>query len=111
MNSIESIQEDILDLRELVLELDDRIWSRVNHQNPEALQTYLKKKEEINQRIASFKATMGDLLEALDTAVAEDTNNVASWVFHCHILRHEDRGMMMIVKTKQKPEGEGEGGN
>jgi hypothetical protein len=41
-----------------------------------------------------------------DTSVAENTNNIASWVFHCHILRHEDRGMMMIVKTKPKPEGE-----
>lgn len=39
-----------------------------------------------------------------NTSVAENTNNIASWVFHCHILRHEDRGMMMIVKTKPKPE-------
>ncbi|MBC7966148.1 MAG: multicopper oxidase domain-containing protein [Fuerstia sp.] len=23
-------------------------------------------------------------------------------MIHCHILRHEDRGMMMIVKTKPK---------
>ncbi len=37
-----------------------------------------------------------------DSTVAENTNNVGSWVFHCHILRHEDRGMMMMVKTKKK---------
>lgn len=41
-----------------------------------------------------------------DASVADNTNNVGSWVFHCHILRHEDRGMMMIVKTKKKPEPE-----
>jgi FtsP/CotA-like multicopper oxidase with cupredoxin domain len=35
-------------------------------------------------------------------SVEENSNNVATWVFHCHILRHEDRGMMMIVKTKKK---------
>lgn len=32
--------------------------------------------------------------------IEENTNNSGTWVFHCHILRHEDRGMMMIVKTK-----------
>ena len=37
-----------------------------------------------------------------NNSVTENTNNVSSWVFHCHILRHEDRGMMMIVKTKKK---------
>ncbi len=37
-----------------------------------------------------------------DNTIAENTNNVGSWVFHCHILRHEDRGMMMVVKTKKK---------
>ena len=38
------------------------------------------------------------------TEIEENTNNSGSWVFHCHILRHEDRGMMMIVKTKPNEE-------
>lgn len=36
--------------------------------------------------------------------IEENTNNSGTWVFHCHILRHEDRGMMMIVKTKPEEE-------
>ena len=34
--------------------------------------------------------------------VSDQTTNLdgRAWVFHCHILRHEDRGMMMIVKPE-----------
>lgn len=35
-------------------------------------------------------------------AIQENSNKEGMWVFHCHILRHEDRGMMMVVKTKKK---------
>lgn len=30
----------------------------------------------------------------------EDANVYGSWVLHCHILRHEDRGMMTMVNTR-----------
>lgn len=37
-----------------------------------------------------------------DKAVLEDNaNKIGVWVYHCHILRHEDRGMMMPVITQQ----------
>lgn len=32
----------------------------------------------------------------------ENANVYGSWVLHCHILRHEDRGMMTMVNTKPK---------
>ena len=35
--------------------------------------------------------------------VTEDSNVYGSWVLHCHILRHEDRGMMVLVNAKPKP--------
>ena len=34
--------------------------------------------------------------------IADNVNRYGSWVYHCHILRHEDRGMMMIVGTQPK---------
>ncbi len=34
--------------------------------------------------------------------VVENANVYGSWVYHCHILRHEDRGMMMLVNTRPK---------
>lgn len=34
--------------------------------------------------------------------IQENANQAGQWVFHCHILRHEDRGMMMVVQTKKK---------
>ncbi len=34
--------------------------------------------------------------------VVDDFNKQGIWVFHCHILRHEDRGMMMPVVTQEK---------
>lgn len=33
--------------------------------------------------------------------VHDDQNRVGIWVYHCHILRHEDRGMMMPVITQK----------
>ncbi len=38
-----------------------------------------------------------------DLYVIENANGYGSWVLHCHILRHEDRGMMTMVNTKPKP--------
>ncbi|MDW3192998.1 MAG: multicopper oxidase domain-containing protein [Cytophagales bacterium] len=32
--------------------------------------------------------------------VTDDVNRTGIWVYHCHILRHEDRGMMMPVITR-----------
>jgi hypothetical protein len=34
--------------------------------------------------------------------VYDDVNRAGDWVYHCHILRHEDRGMMMLVGTQPK---------
>ena len=34
--------------------------------------------------------------------IEENVNRFGNWVYHCHILRHEDRGMMMIVGTQPK---------
>ena len=45
--------------------------------------------------------------------VFDDVNRAGDWVYHCHILRHEDRGMMMLVGTQpkqEKPRGEEEDG-
>ena len=37
-----------------------------------------------------------------DLVVTDNSNTYGSWVFHCHILRHEDRGMMLMVNTTPK---------
>ena len=37
-----------------------------------------------------------------DLVVHDNANLYGSWVFHCHILRHEDRGMMLMVNTQPK---------
>ena len=39
-----------------------------------------------------------------DFIITENANSWGSWVYHCHILRHEDRGMMMVVNVKPKSE-------
>jgi hypothetical protein len=36
-----------------------------------------------------------------NAVVEDDYNKIGVWVYHCHILRHEDRGMMMPVITQQ----------
>ncbi|NJL27354.1 MAG: multicopper oxidase domain-containing protein [Thermoanaerobaculia bacterium] len=36
--------------------------------------------------------------------LADNVNRFGNWVYHCHILRHEDRGMMMIVGAQPKVE-------
>lgn len=41
--------------------------------------------------------------------VTENANVYGSWVYHCHILRHEDRGMMMVVNVKPKPQSASSG--
>ncbi len=35
-------------------------------------------------------------------SVMDNFNKEGIWVYHCHILRHEDRGMMMPVITQEK---------
>lgn len=37
-----------------------------------------------------------------DLVVKDNANVYGSWVLHCHILRHEDRGMMTLVNTVPK---------
>jgi len=37
-------------------------------------------------------------------SVADNYNKTGIWVYHCHILRHEDRGMMMPVITRKTME-------
>ena len=37
-----------------------------------------------------------------DLVVHDNSNVYGSWVLHCHILRHEDRGMMTMVNTVPK---------
>ncbi len=37
-----------------------------------------------------------------DLIVKDNANVYGSWVLHCHILRHEDRGMMTMVNTVPK---------
>jgi len=41
--------------------------------------------------------------EPLDWKVTDNANVYGSWVFHCHILRHEDRGMMSMVAVTPLP--------
>ena len=54
------------------------------------------------QGYVKFKTWINVPSQTGTTSVEEDSNSVGTWVIHCHILRHEDRGMMMIVKTKPK---------
>ena len=37
-----------------------------------------------------------------DSVVVDNANIYGSWVLRCHILRHEDRGMMTMVNTRPK---------
>lgn len=39
--------------------------------------------------------------EDAEATVEDNSNKIGIWVYHCHILRHEDRGMMMPVVTQQ----------
>ena len=39
-----------------------------------------------------------------DYVINDNANVFAGWVQHCHILRHEDRGMMMVVNVRPKAE-------
>ena len=77
MTTLESIQEDILDLRELILEIDERIWHSIDHQNPEALSAFIEKKSAINEKLRTFRTATEDLLHAFaavePTTVIEET--------------------------------------
>ena len=39
--------------------------------------------------------------EKLYGPVVDNQNIEGIWVYHCHILRHEDCGMMMVVQTQK----------
>ncbi len=54
------------------------------------------------QGYVKFKTWINVPSQTGTTSVEENSNSVGTWVIHCHILRHEDRGMMMVVKTKPK---------
>ncbi len=44
-----------------------------------------------------------DDVEPDDWKVTDNANVFGSWGFHCHILRHEDRGMMSMVAVTPRP--------
>lgn len=67
MNITETIEQDIEDLREMILEIDDRIWRQINHQDAAALNAFVERKTEINSKITSFQQSARDLLNALST--------------------------------------------
>ncbi|MGB0796464.1 MAG: hypothetical protein ACPGR4_04890 [Paracoccaceae bacterium] len=68
----DDIQDNIEYLRELILELDETIWLRINHKDPAALAGYMEKKQVINERIAAFQKSGLELLDAL--AMTEPAN-------------------------------------
>ena len=53
------------------------------------------------ERYAPKDAT--DDREPREWKVTDNANVYGSWVFHCHILRHEDRGMMSMVAVTPRP--------
>ena len=53
MKPLESIRQDIEDIRELILSLDDEVWSRIDHRDNEALAEFTARKTRINDRIKS----------------------------------------------------------
>ena len=61
---------------------------------------YIKMKTWINvpDQVPTDGAIENSPLTMLDNA-----NVYGSWVLHCHILRHEDRGMMSMVNTVPNP--------
>jgi len=65
MKPLESIRQDIEDLRELILSLDDEIWGSIDHRNNEALAEYTARKARINDRIKAFQTTGNELLDCL----------------------------------------------
>jgi FtsP/CotA-like multicopper oxidase with cupredoxin domain len=60
---------------------------------------YVKMKTWINVP-SQFPADKSDA--DCDLIVKDNANVYGSWVLHCHILRHEDRGMMTMVNTVPK---------
>jgi hypothetical protein len=65
MKPLESIRQDIEDLRELILSLDDEIWSRIDHRDNEALVGFLPLKTRINDRIQTFQQAAEELLDVI----------------------------------------------
>jgi hypothetical protein len=65
MKPLETIRQDIEDLRELILSLDDEIWDRVDHRDDSSLASFLSVKQRINQKIKDFQRAAGELLDVL----------------------------------------------
>jgi hypothetical protein len=65
MKPLESIRQDIEDIRELILSLDDEIWSRIDHRDNDALTEFLARKTQINEKIKGFQNAGNDLLDSL----------------------------------------------
>jgi FtsP/CotA-like multicopper oxidase with cupredoxin domain len=51
---------------------------------------------------SQLPANVDDRVPDNDLTVYDNANVYGSWVMHCHILRHEDRGMMSMVNTEPK---------
>jgi hypothetical protein len=65
MKPLESIRQDIEDLRELILSLDDEIWNSIDHRDNEAWAEYTSRKTRINDRIKAFQSAGNELLDCL----------------------------------------------
>lgn len=65
MKPLENIRQDIEDLRELILSLDDEIWSRIDHRDDAALTEFTSRKVRINDRIRAFQTAGNELLSCL----------------------------------------------
>jgi hypothetical protein len=65
MKPLENIRQDIEDLRELILSLDDEIWSRIDHRDNDALAEFTARKTRINDRIKAFQTAGNQLLDCL----------------------------------------------
>lgn len=63
MHNNDNIQEDIESLRELILELDESIWLRINHKNATSLAKFIEQKRVINERIKLFQDAARELLQ------------------------------------------------
>jgi FtsP/CotA-like multicopper oxidase with cupredoxin domain len=51
---------------------------------------------------SQLPANVDDRTPDNDLTVYDNANVYGSWVMHCHILRHEDRGMMSMVNTEPR---------
>ena len=71
-----------------------RAWMNVPQQYP------LAEKDMNATNVTGQKYLNEALKDPSSITVKDNVNREGAWVYHCHILRHEDRGMMMTVKTQ-----------